>query len=101
MADAAAEGAMGGKVVDPVVEPGRPAAGLPPPPRWAKAKVLKAKMRKAQAKRGVFMTHPPETRLPKYIAFAKGARDLCHVETKILQMRAQKRRVDQVSFETT
>jgi hypothetical protein len=61
MADAAAEGAMGGKVVDPVVEPGRPTAGLPPPERWAKAEVLKAKIRKAQRKRGVLMTHPQDT----------------------------------------
>jgi hypothetical protein len=34
---------------------------LVPPERWAKAKALNAKMRKAQPKRGVLMTHPQDT----------------------------------------
>ena len=47
-----------GKDEDPV-EPGEGTVGLPPPERWAKADALKAKMRKAQPKRRVVMTHPP------------------------------------------
>jgi hypothetical protein len=46
-----------GKDADPV-EPGEGAVGLPPPERWAKADALNAKIRKAQLRRGVFMTHP-------------------------------------------
>jgi hypothetical protein len=46
-----------GKDADPV-EPGEGAVGLPPPERWAKADALNAKIRKAQLRRGVVMTHP-------------------------------------------
>jgi len=60
MAEPVEAGAVGGKPVDPTA-PGEPAEGLPPP-CWAKAKeALKAKMRKAQRKRGVHMTHPQDS----------------------------------------
>jgi hypothetical protein len=88
MADGAAVGAVGGKVVDPV-EAGRPPEGLVPPERWAKAEVLKAKMRKAQPKSGVLMTHPQDTVTGVYRFWGQLERVMSGVR-KILQMGVQK-----------
>ena len=60
MAEPVEGGAAGGKPVEPT-EPGEPAEGLPPPCCAKTEEPLKAKMRKAQPKRGVHMTHPQDS----------------------------------------
>lgn len=56
------------------LEPGEAAGGLPPPERpWAQADVLNAKMKKAQRKNGVFMTHP-QTLVTEYMPFVERSR---------------------------